>query len=82
MAEAAAEGQEDPVKRFEDLVTKYGMTEPLKMFKYFHSPGFSMKHPVEVTDNIEYVLEGKMIWVRCKCGTSLDLTDYSKINSV
>jgi hypothetical protein len=82
-SEAGTEGQqEDLVKKFENLVAKYGMTESLKMFKYFHSPGFSVKHPPEITDNIEYVIEGKMVKVRCRCGTSLDLTDYSKIDTV
>ena len=79
---AEQEGQEDLIKKFEGLVAKYGTTESLKMFKHFHSPGFSMKHPIEVTDNIEYVLDGNMVKVRCKCGTSLDLTDYTKLSSV
>ncbi len=79
---AEPEGQEGLVKKFESLVAKYGTTESLKMFKYFHSPGFSVKHPAEVTDNIEYVLDGNRVKVRCKCGTSLDLTDYTKLDNV
>lgn len=78
--EPEAEVQEDPVKKFEDLVTKYGKMESLRMFKYFHSPGFSVKHPPDITDNIEYVLDGGMVKVRCRCGTSLDLTDYTKLD--
>lgn len=76
------EGQEDIVKKFEDLVAKYGTTESLKMFKYFHSPGFTVKHPPEVTNNIEYVLDGNRVKVRCRCGASLDLTDYTKLDKV
>lgn len=77
----AEEGQEDLIKKFEGLVAKYGTTEPLKMFKYFHSPGFTVKHPIEITDNIEYVMDGNRVKVRCRCGTSLDLTDYTKLES-
>ncbi len=70
------------VKRFEDLVTKYGKTQNLQMFIHFHKPGSSVKHPPDVVDNIIYVLDGKRVKVRCKCGASLDLTDYSKIDKV
>jgi hypothetical protein len=52
------------------------------MFMYFHKPGSSVKHPADVLDNIIYVLDGKRVKVRCKCGASLDLTDYSKIDKV
>ncbi len=78
---AEQEGQEDLIKKFEGLVAKYGTAESLKMFKYFHSPGFTVKHPIEVTDNIEYVMDGNRVKVRCTCGTSLDLTDYAKLES-
>ncbi len=80
MAESA--GQEDLVKKFEDLVAEYGKMESLKMFMHFHSPGMSIKHPSDVTDNIEYVLNGNMVKVRCKCGAALDLTDYTKLATV
>ncbi len=76
------EEREMLIKRFEDLVAKYGKTENLKMFIYFHKPGSSVKHPADVLDNIIYVLDGKRVKVRCKCGASLDLTDYSKIDKV
>ncbi len=70
------------IKRFEELVAKYGKSENLKMFMHFHKPGSSVKHPADVLDNIIYVLDGKRVKVRCKCGASLDLTDYSKIDKV
>ncbi|GBC73162.1 hypothetical protein HRbin04_00558 [archaeon HR04] len=70
------------IKRFEELVAKYGKSENLKMFIYYHKPGSSIKHPPDVTDNIIYVLDGKRVKVRCRCGASLDLTDYSKIDKV
>lgn len=70
------------IKRFEELVAKYGKSESLKMFMYFHRPGSSVKHPPEVIDNIVYVLDGKRVKVKCKCGASLDLTDYSKMDKV
>jgi len=88
MAEQEGQGPEgqkdeqDPIQRFESLVAKYGNAEPLKMFKHFHSPGFTVKHPPEVTNNIEYVLDGNKVKVRCKCGAALDLTDYSKLDKV
>ncbi|MCS7140554.1 MAG: hypothetical protein NZ888_00015 [Candidatus Nitrosocaldus sp.] len=70
------------IKRFEELVAKYGKSENLKMFIYFHKPGSSVKHPADVADNIIYVLDGKRVKVRCRCGASLDLTDYSKMDKV
>lgn len=70
------------IKRFEELVAKYGKTENLKMFIHYHKPGSSVKHPPDVTDNIIYVLDGKRVKVRCMCGASLDLTDYSKMDKV
>lgn len=81
-AEVEEESEEAILKRFEDLVAKYGKKQNLQMFEYFHSPGWNVKHPPEVTDNIEYVLEGNRVRVRCKCGTSLDLTDYTKLDKV
>jgi hypothetical protein len=80
--EMSKEERDMLIKRFEDLVAKYGKTENLKMFMYFHKPGSSVKHPADVLDNIIYVLDGKRVKVRCKCGASLDLTDYSKIDKV
>ncbi|MFQ5920751.1 MAG: hypothetical protein ACE5JV_01890 [Nitrososphaerales archaeon] len=79
---AELETDEAIIKRFEDLVAKYGKKQNLQMFTYFHSPGFNVKHPAEVTDNIEYVLDGNMVKVRCICGASLDLTDYTKLDKV
>jgi uncharacterized cupin superfamily protein len=80
--EMSKEERDMLIKRFEDLVAKYGKTENLKMFMYYHKPGSSVKHPADVLDNIIYVLDGKRVKVRCKCGASLDLTDYSKIDKV
>ncbi|GIU71729.1 MAG: hypothetical protein KatS3mg003_1208 [Candidatus Nitrosocaldaceae archaeon] len=75
----AEESEEDLVKLFEDLVKEYGKTQSLKMFKHYHRPGFGPKHPIEVQDNIEYVIDGRKVKVRCACGASLDLTDYKKL---
>jgi uncharacterized cupin superfamily protein len=80
--EMSKEERDMLIRRFEDLVAKYGKTENLKMFMYYHKPGSSVKHPADVLDNIIYVLDGKRVKVRCKCGASLDLTDYSKIDKV
>jgi len=77
---AEPEEQDVLIKKFEDLVAKYGKAESLKMFMHYHRPGISMKHPPEVTDNIEYVLDGSRVKVRCRCGASLDLTDYTKLD--
>jgi len=72
---------EDVIKKFEDLVAKYGRTQNLNMFKYFHSPGFTPKHPADV-NTIRYILDGNKVKVSCVCGASLDLTDYSKLDKV
>lgn len=80
--EMSKEERDMLIKRFEDLVAKYGKTENLKMFIHYHKPGSSVKHPADVLDNIIYVLDGKRVKVRCICGASLDLTDYSKIDKV
>ncbi len=77
---AEPEGQDVLIKKFEDLVAKYGKTESLKMFMHYHRPGISVKHPPEVTDNIEYVFDGNRVKVRCRCGASLDLTDYAQLD--
>jgi hypothetical protein len=69
---------EELIKLFEDLVKEYGKTQSLNMFKHYHRPGFGYKHPLGV-NNIEYVIDGKKVKVRCICGASLDLTDYKKI---
>ncbi|MFQ5940880.1 MAG: hypothetical protein ACE5KA_04190 [Nitrososphaerales archaeon] len=73
--------EQDPIKKFETLVAKYGKTQNLNMFKYFHSPGFTVKHPTDV-NTIRYVLDGNKVKVRCICGASLDLTDYSKLDTI
>ncbi|MFN4336566.1 MAG: hypothetical protein ACK4FV_03155 [Candidatus Nitrosocaldus sp.] len=80
--EGAREQEQMLIKRFEELVAKYGKSENLKMFIHYHKPGSSVKHPPDVTDNIIYVLYGKRVKVRCRCGASLDLTDYSKMDKV
>ncbi len=80
--EEAREQEQMLIKRFEELVAKYGKSENLKMFIHYHKPGSSVKHPPDVADNIIYVLDGKRVKVRCRCGASLDLTDYSKIDKV
>jgi len=72
---------QDLIKKFEDLVAKYGRTQNLNMFKYFHSPGFSVKHPADV-NTIRYILDGSKVKVSCICGVSLDLTDYTKLGKV
>ncbi len=79
-ANISEESDEVVLKMFEELVNKYGKKQNLEMFEYFHSPGWNVKHPTEVTDNIEYVLDGSKVKVRCKCGASLDLTDYTKLD--
>lgn len=76
--EQGQKGQ-DPLKKFEELVAKYGRAQNLHMFKYFHSPGFNRKHPSEV-NTIRYILDGNQIKVSCICGASLNLTDYTKLN--
>lgn len=86
MSEAAGtekqtEQVQDLIKKFEDLVAKYGRTQNLNMFKYFHSPGFSVKHPANV-NTIRYILDGNKVKVSCICGVSLDLTDYTKLDKV
>ena len=73
--------EEDPLKKFEALVAKYGRAQNLNMFKYFHSSGFNVKHPPDV-NTISYILDGNYIKVSCKCGASLDLTDYTKADKV
>lgn len=73
--------EEELIKLFEDLVKEYGKTQNLNMFKYFHRPGFGPKHPIEIQNNIEYVIDGRKVKVRCICGASLDLTDYNKLNT-
>ena len=70
---------QDPIKKFEELVVKYGRMQNLHMFKSFHSPGFNRKHPSEV-NTIRYVLDGNQVKVSCICGASLNLTDYTKLN--
>lgn len=70
--------EDDPIKRFEALVAKYGKTMNLNMFKYFHSSGFNMKHPADV-NTIRYILDGNKVKVSCICGASMDLTDYTKL---
>lgn len=70
--------EEDPIQVFESLVAKYGKTMNLNMFKYFHAPGFTKKHPPDV-NTIRYILDGKKVKVGCICGASLDLTDYKKL---
>lgn len=74
--------EEDLIKLFEDLVKQYGKTQSLNMFKHYHRPGFGPKHPPEIQDNIEYVIDGKKVKVRCICGASLDLTDYKKLEKM
>jgi hypothetical protein len=72
--------KEDAIKLFESLVAKYGRAMNLDMFKYFHSPGFSKKHPPDV-NTIRYIIDGNKVKVSCVCGASLDLTDYTKLDS-
>ncbi|MEM2760884.1 MAG: hypothetical protein QXU32_04340 [Nitrososphaerales archaeon] len=74
-----AQGEQDLIKIFETLVAKYGRTQNLNMFKYFHSPGFSKKHPADV-NTIRYILDGNKVKVSCICGASMDLTDYTKLD--
>jgi hypothetical protein len=73
--------EEDPLTKFEGLVAKYGKTMNLNMFKYFHASGFNIKHPADV-NTIRYILDGNKVKVSCICGTSLDLTDYNKLDKV
>ena len=73
--------EDDPLKKFESLVAKYGKTQNLDMFKHFHSPGFNRKHPPDI-NTIRYVLDGNRVMVSCVCGASLELTDYNKLEKV